>query len=67
LKILIKLFFLIKSIVVEMHTFRAAMGNLRPTKFFSMALLEPLKYAYFKEKSTKSEEKVYILALDLTV
>ncbi len=43
--------------------FSAAMGNLRPAgrmrpfKLFSVALLEPLKYAYFIEKTTKSVEK----------
>jgi hypothetical protein len=42
------------------------MGNLRPFKLFSVALLEPLKYAYFTEKTTKSVEKVSILALDMT-
>jgi hypothetical protein len=41
------------------------MGNLRPFKLFSVALLKPLKYAYFIEKSTKYVEKVSILALDL--
>jgi hypothetical protein len=41
------------------------MGNLRPFKLFSVALLEPLKYAYFIEKSTKSVEKVSILVLDM--
>jgi hypothetical protein len=29
-------------------------------------VLEPLKYAYFIEKTTKSVEKVSILALDMT-
>jgi hypothetical protein len=49
------------------------MGNLRPAgrippfKLFSVALLKPLKYAYFIEKSTKSVENVSILALDMTV
>jgi hypothetical protein len=33
------------------------MGNLRPFKLFCVALLKPLKYAYFIEKSTKSAEK----------
>jgi hypothetical protein len=40
----------------------SAMGNLRPFNLFSVALLDPLKYAYFIEKSTKSVEKVSILA-----
>jgi hypothetical protein len=47
--------------------FRAAMGNLRPFKLFRVALLKPLKYAYFIEKSTKSVEIVSISALDMTV
>ncbi len=34
----------------------AAMGNLWPFKLFSLALLEPLKYAYFIEKTTISVE-----------
>jgi hypothetical protein len=42
------------------------MGNLRPFKLFFVALLEPLKYAYFVEKMTKSVETVTILALDMT-
>jgi hypothetical protein len=33
------------------------MGNLRPFKVFGVALSEPLKYAYFIEKSNKSVEK----------
>ncbi len=45
---------------------KAVMGNLRPFKIFSVALLKPLKYAYFIEKSTKSVEEVSILALDMT-
>ncbi len=44
---------------------KSAMGNLRPFKLITVALLKPLKYAYFIEKSTKSIEKVSILALDL--
>jgi hypothetical protein len=44
----------------------SAMGNLQPFKFFGVALLKPLKYAYFIEKSTKYVEKVSNLALDLT-
>jgi hypothetical protein len=47
--------------------FKPARGNLRPFKLFSVALLKPLKYAYFMEKSIKSVEKVSILALDMTV
>jgi hypothetical protein len=43
-----------------------AMGNLRPFKLFSVALPEPLKYAYFIEKTTEFLEKVQILALDMT-
>jgi hypothetical protein len=46
---------------------RPAMSNLRPFKLFSVALLKPLKFGYFKEKSTKSVENVSILALDMTV
>jgi hypothetical protein len=42
-------------------------GRMRPFKLFSVALLKPLKYAYFIEKSTKSIEKVSILALDMAV
>jgi hypothetical protein len=45
---------------------KPAMGNLRPFKLFTVALLKPLKYHYFIEKSTKSLEKVSILALDMT-
>jgi hypothetical protein len=41
-------------------------GRMRPFKLFCVALLEPLKYAYFIEKPTKSEEKGSILALDMT-
>jgi hypothetical protein len=47
------------------------MGNLRPTgrmrpfKLFNAALLKPVKYGYFIEKSTKSIGKVSILALDM--
>jgi hypothetical protein len=33
---------------------KPVMGNLRPFKVFSVALLEPLKYAYFTEKTTNS-------------
>jgi hypothetical protein len=29
-----------------------SMGNLRPFKLFHVAFLEPLKYAYFIEKTT---------------
>jgi hypothetical protein len=49
------------------------MGNLRPAgrmrlfKLFNAALLKPLKYGYFIEKSTKSIGKVSILALDMAV
>jgi hypothetical protein len=52
---------------------KSAMGNLRPAgrmrlfKLFSVALLKPLKYHYFIEKSTKSIGKVSILALDMAV
>jgi hypothetical protein len=42
------------------------MGNLRPLKLFSAAL-RLQKYAYFIEKSTKPETKVYTLALGMTV
>jgi hypothetical protein len=45
---------------------KPAMGNLRPFNLFCVALLKPLKYAYFIEKSTKSVESVSILALDMT-
>jgi hypothetical protein len=51
----------------------SAMGNLwpagrmRPFKLFCVALLKPLKYAYFIEKSTRSVGKVSILALGMTV
>jgi hypothetical protein len=45
----------------------SAMGNLRPFKLFNAALLKPLKYAFFIEKSTKSVEKACTLALDITV
>jgi hypothetical protein len=44
-----------------------AMGNLRPFKLFTVALLKPLKYDYFIEKSTKSVGKVSFLALDMAV
>ncbi len=60
----------INSIIFHRFLFRfslsnsnPAMGNLRPAgrmrpfKLFSVALLEPLKYAYFIEKTTKSVEK----------
>jgi hypothetical protein len=40
---------------------------MRPFKLFSVALLKPLKFGYFIEKSLKSVEKVSILALDITV
>jgi hypothetical protein len=49
------------------------MGNLRPAgrmrlfKLFNAALLKPLKYAFFIEKSTKSLEKACTLALDINV
>jgi hypothetical protein len=43
------------------------MGNLRPLKLFNAALLKPLKYRHFIEKSTKSVVKVYILVLDMTI
>jgi hypothetical protein len=55
-----------------MNKARAAMGNLRPAgrmrpfKLFSVALLKPLKYVYFMEKTTKSVESISILALDMT-
>jgi hypothetical protein len=42
---------------------KQAMGNLRPLNLFSAALLKPLKYTYFIEKSTKSVAKVSTLAL----
>jgi hypothetical protein len=42
-------------------------GRMRPFKLFSVALLKPLKNAYFIEMSTKPEEKDSILALDMTV
>jgi hypothetical protein len=41
------------------------MGSLWPFKLFHMALQKLLKYHYFIEKSTKSIEKVSILALDM--
>ncbi len=47
--------------------FRTAMDNPRPFKLFSVAFLNPLKYHYFIEKSTKSIGKVSFLALDMTV
>jgi hypothetical protein len=47
--------------------YRPAMGNLRPLKLYTAVLLKPQKYRYFIEKSTKSEVKVYILALDMTI
>ncbi len=43
------------------------MGNLRPFELFSVALLKSLKYAFFISKSTKTVEKVPILALNMTV
>jgi hypothetical protein len=43
------------------------MGNLRPFKLFNGALLKPLKYGFFMEKSMKSVGKVSILALDMAV
>jgi hypothetical protein len=52
---------------------RPVMGNLRPAgrmrpfMLFNAALLKPLKYGYFIEKSTKSIGKVSILALDMAV
>ncbi len=46
---------------------KAAMGNLRPFGLFSVALLKSLKYAFFIGKSTKTLEKVPILARDITV
>jgi hypothetical protein len=42
------------------------MGNLRPFKLFSVALLKPLKYGYFIEKLTKPVEITHTLALDMT-
>ncbi len=44
-----------------------AMGNPRLLKLFSAALLKPLKYRNFIEKSTKSVIKVYSLALNMAV
>ncbi len=42
-------------------------GRMRPFNLFSVAFLKPLKYAYnIIEKTTKSVEKVSILALDMT-
>jgi hypothetical protein len=52
---------------------KSAMGNLRPAgrmrpfNLFCVALLKPLKYAYFIEKPTKSVESVPILALYMAV
>jgi hypothetical protein len=39
------------------------MGNLRPFKLFSVALLKPLKYGYFIEKSTESIAAAALVAL----
>jgi hypothetical protein len=52
---------------------KPAMGNLRPAgrmrpfEFFNAALLKPLKYVFFIEKSTISVEKACTLALDINV
>jgi hypothetical protein len=43
------------------------MGNPRPFKPFNAALLRPLKYGYFIEKSIKSAMKVSTLALNMSV
>jgi hypothetical protein len=40
---------------------------MRPFELFSVALLKPLKYAVFTEKSIEYVEKVPILALDMNV
>jgi hypothetical protein len=40
---------------------------MRPLKLFSAALLKPVKYGYFIEKSAKSAVKFYNLALDMSV
>jgi hypothetical protein len=45
----------------------STMGNLRPLKLFSAALLNPLKYHYFIENSIKSVVKVYNLALNMAI
>jgi hypothetical protein len=42
-------------------------GRMRPFELFSVALLQPLKYAHFIEKTTKYVEEKSILALDLTI
>jgi hypothetical protein len=39
----------------------AAMGNPRPLKLFSTALLNLVKYGYYMEKSTKSAVKVWLM------